>query len=81
VLHNDLAACNAYGHGMEAAAQVSCPVLIISGSRDMMTNPRAAARLAASLRDVRTVSLEGAGHVISEQPDAMLDTLRSFITA
>jgi pimeloyl-ACP methyl ester carboxylesterase len=81
VLHNDLAACNAYGHGMDAAAAVSCPVLIISGNRDMMTNPKAAARLAAALRDVRTVSLEGAGHVISEQPDAMLDTLRSFIAA
>lgn len=81
VLHNDLAACNAYGRGMEAAAAVACPVLIISGSRDMMTNPKAAARLAAALRDVRTVSLEGAGHVISEQPDAMLDTLRSFIAA
>jgi pimeloyl-ACP methyl ester carboxylesterase len=33
VLHNDLAACNAYTHGMEAAAALACPVLIISGSR------------------------------------------------
>jgi pimeloyl-ACP methyl ester carboxylesterase len=66
---------------MDAAAAIACPVLIISGNRDMMTNPKAAARLAAALRDVRTVSLEGAGHVISEQPDAMLDTLRSFIAA
>ena len=81
VLHNDLAACNAYGHGMAAAAEVACPVLIISGSRDMMTHPKAAAKLAAALRDVHTVSLEGAGHVISEQPDAMLDALRSFIAA
>ena len=81
VLHNDLAACNAYGHGMAAAAEVACPVLIISGSRDMMTHPKAAARLAAALRDVRTASLEGAGHVISEQPDAMLDALRAFIAA
>ena len=26
VLHNDLAACNAYVHGMEAAAALACPL-------------------------------------------------------
>ena len=81
VLHTDLTACNAYLKGMEAAGKVACPVLIISGTRDMMTHPKASARLAAALADVRTVNLEGAGHVISEQPDAMLDALRAFITA
>jgi pimeloyl-ACP methyl ester carboxylesterase len=33
VLHNDLAACNAYTKGMEAAAALACPALIVSGSR------------------------------------------------
>ena len=82
VLHNDLAACNAYGHGMEAAAALACPALIVSGSRDMMTHPKAAAKLATAIRDVKSVSLEGAGHALmAEQPDAVLDTLRGFITA
>jgi pimeloyl-ACP methyl ester carboxylesterase len=82
VLHNDLSACNAYGHGMEAAAALACPVLIVSGSRDMMTHPKAAAKLAAVIKDVRSVSLEGAGHALmAEQPDAVLDSLRGFIPA
>ena len=81
VLHNDLAACNAYTHGMEAAAALACPALIISGSRDMMTHPKAAAKLAATIPKARSVTLEGAGHALmAEQPDAVLDTLRAFIT-
>jgi len=80
VLHNDLAACNAYSHGMEAAAALACPALVISGSRDMMTHPKAAAKLATVIKDVRSVSLDGAGHALmAEQPDAVLDALRGFI--
>lgn len=80
VLHNDLAACNAYTHGMEAAAALACPALIVSGSRDMMTHPKAAAKLAAAIRQSTSVSLDGAGHdLMAEQPDAVLDALRGFI--
>ena len=80
VLHNDLAACNAYTHGMDAAAALTCPALIVSGSRDMMTHPKAAAKLAAAIRQVTSVSLDGAGHALmAEQPDALLDALRGFI--
>lgn len=80
VLHNDLAACNAYSHGMEAAAALACPAMIVSGSRDMMTHPKAAAKLAAAIKDVRSVNLDGAGHALmAEQPDAVLDALRGFI--
>jgi pimeloyl-ACP methyl ester carboxylesterase len=80
VLHNDLAACNAYTHGMDAAAALACPALIISGSRDMMTHPKAAAKLGAVIKDARSVSLDGAGHALmAEQPDAVLDALRKFI--
>ncbi|MDP2822283.1 MAG: alpha/beta hydrolase [Sulfuritalea sp.] len=80
VLHNDLAACNAYTHGMDAAAGLSCPALIVSGSKDMMTHPKAAAKLAAALANAKSVSLDGAGHaMMAEQPDAVLDALRGFI--
>lgn len=82
VLHNDLAACNAYTHGMEAAAAVSCQTLIISGSKDMMTHPKAAAKLGAAIPSSRSVTLDGAGHALmAEQPDAVLDALRAFIVA
>ena len=82
VLHNDLAACNAYGHGMEAAANLQCRTLIVSGSRDMMTSPKAAAKLAATIPGVRSVTLDGAGHALmAEQPDAVLDALRAFLAS
>lgn len=82
VLHIDLGACNAYANGFVAAAALACPTLIISGSRDMMTHPRAAAKLAASIHDARSVTLDGAGHsLMAEQPDAVLDALRGFIAA
>jgi pimeloyl-ACP methyl ester carboxylesterase len=80
VLHNDLAACNAYTHGIDAAAALACPALIISGSKDMMTHPKAAAKLATVIKDARSVNLDGAGHALmAEQPDAVLDALRSFL--
>jgi pimeloyl-ACP methyl ester carboxylesterase len=79
-LYNDLAACNAYTGGLDAAANVQCPALIISGKRDQMTSPKAAAKL-ATVMDVRTVSLEGTGHALmAENPDGVLDALRHFIT-
>ncbi len=82
VLHNDLAACNAYTHGMDAAATLACPALLISGSRDMMTHAKAAARLAAAIPGSQLVTLPGAGHALmAEQPDAVLDALRGFIGA
>lgn len=80
VLYNDLAACNAYTHGMEATVALSCPVLIVAGSRDLMTSPKAAAKLAANLKQASSVTLSGAGHsLMAEQPDAVLDALRTFI--
>jgi pimeloyl-ACP methyl ester carboxylesterase len=80
VLHNDLAACNAYTHGIEAAAALGCPALVISGSKDMMTHPKAAAKLASVIKEARSVSLDGAGHALmAEQPDAVLDALRGFV--
>ena len=80
VLHNDLAACNTYTHGTDAATALTCPVLIVSGSKDMMTHPKAAAKLASVIKDAGSVSLDGAGHALmAEQPDAVLDALRRFI--
>lgn len=80
VLHNDLAACNAYTRGLDAAAQLSCPTLVVSGSRDMMTSPKAAAKLVSAIPGAQSVMLQGAGHsLMAEQPDAVLDTLRAFI--
>lgn len=83
ILHTDLAACNAYKHGLEAAALLHCPTLIISGNRDLMTSPKAATKLADVIPPsckLRAITLQGTGHALmGEQPDAVLDTLRDFI--
>ena len=80
VLFNDLNACNAYQRGLEAAARLQCPALLVVGSRDLMTSPRGAPKLAAAMPDARIASIEGSGHALmAEYPDAVLDALRSFI--
>ncbi len=79
-LYNDFDACNQYAAGAESAAKVACPVLMISGSRDLMTPPRGAKPLAERFANVRSVTIEGSGHdLMAEQPDAVLDALISFI--
>ena len=81
VLYHDLVACNAYAGGLAAAATVRCPVLLITGARDLMAPPRNATALIAALRDVRVVELRDCGHAaMAEQPDAVLDALRSFLS-
>ncbi|MEM7045924.1 MAG: alpha/beta hydrolase [Pseudomonadota bacterium] len=76
VLHNDLAACNAYERGMAAADSVDCPVLIIAGDHDRMTPPKQAAKLTAAMSNARVVTIEGSGHLMMvERPDATLDAM------
>ena len=80
VLAIDLAACDRYANGLEAAAGVRCPTLVIMGARDLMAPPRNAQALIAALRDVRTVMLPETGHsMMAERPDAVLDALRAFL--
>jgi len=80
VLLNDLSACNNYTQGLQRAAQVRCPALLLCGSEDRMTAPKAAQNLAAHLPGARLQMLAGAGHaMMAEQPDAVLDALRDFL--
>ena len=79
VMHADFAACDAYSNGLAACAQISCPVLLVLGTRDAMTPPRAAKGLLAALSDVRVVEIDGAGHAImAERPDELLAALQHF---
>ena len=79
-LHTDLAACNAYVRGADAAAAVTCPTLLVLGQRDMMTPARNGVALAATMSTARVVTVEQAGHaLIAEQPNAVLDALRSLL--
>jgi pimeloyl-ACP methyl ester carboxylesterase len=80
LLHTDLAACNAYQGGLEAASGVRCPALVVSGDLDRMTPARQGAKLAEAIEHARFVSLPGCGHMMMvEQPDAILDVLIGFL--
>lgn len=81
-LHVDLVACQQYANGLAAAKAVRCPVLVILGARDLMAPPKSAEALIDTLREPRVVMLPECGHaMMAEQPDAVLDALRSFLLA
>ena len=80
VLQTDLTACNAYEDGLEAAAKVRCPSLVLAGEFDRMAPARQGARLAEAIKGARFVGVPAAGHMlIVEQPDATLDALVEFV--
>jgi len=82
LFHTDFAACNDYADGLASAAKVRCPVRLLVGKRDAMTPPRAARTLADALAQagvpVDTVTLDAGHALMTEQPDATLDSLYAF---
>ena len=79
-LHAGLAACDAYQGAADAAAAVQCATLLLLGELDLMTKPRAAEPLAATLADATVVVVPGAGHLLMvENPDVVIDTLAQFL--
>jgi pimeloyl-ACP methyl ester carboxylesterase len=83
VFHRGFAACDAYAHGQEAMALVSCPVLFVLGAQDQMTTPKAAQLL------VQTLSANPAPHTVlhlpvghhqmTEAPEETLSAMRQFL--
>ncbi len=66
--------------GVDSAARVRCPSLVILGARDIMAPPKNAQALIAALPGARVVTLPDCGHALmAEQPDAVLDALRAFL--
>jgi len=54
--------------------------LVVMGARDIMTPPKGAQEMLSRLPDQRAIVLPDAGHaMMAEQPDAVLDALRSFL--
>jgi pimeloyl-ACP methyl ester carboxylesterase len=80
VFHVDMNACNAYTRSPESLIAITAPLLIVAGSQDKMTSPKAAKVLLGFIAGARLVSIEGSGHALmAERPDAVLDALRDFI--
>ena len=79
-LHADLAACNDYRDGPQAAAEVRCPTLVLAGAADRMTPAKQGARLAEAIRQSQLLTLPDCGHMMMvEQPGATLDALSAFL--
>ncbi|MDR5813024.1 alpha/beta hydrolase [Caballeronia sp. LZ033] len=82
LFHTDFSACNAYAEALERAGAARCPVCVLSGRRDIMTPPRASRPVVEALRKagatVQTVELDAGHAMMTEQPDATLDTLFAF---
>ena len=73
----DLAACNNYQNGMDAAAKISCPVLCISGNQDKMSPSFEGKKLAEAIPDSKFHIVDDCGHMIMlEKADECLGLLK-----
>jgi len=80
VLYKSLKACNDYAAGLESAARVKCPALLVLGGRDLMTPPKGAEALAHAIPGGRELRIAASGHsLMAEAPDAVLDALVEFL--
>ena len=76
LFHHDFSVCNAYAGGLQAAAKVRCPVTLVLGERDQMTNPKQAGALAHAL-NARTIMVRAGHALMTEAPDAVLRALQA----
>jgi pimeloyl-ACP methyl ester carboxylesterase len=76
----DMTAANGYDGGLEAAAGIACPTVLITGAEDRMTPPRAARKLAEAIAGAEMVVLPRTGHMMMvERPDATLDAMKRVV--
>jgi pimeloyl-ACP methyl ester carboxylesterase len=84
IFHRGFVACDSYAHGLEAIAQISCPVLFLLGDNDQMTPPRAAKSLIdqakASGQTFSVVTVPMGHHQMSESPEETLQALTTFLS-
>jgi len=67
VLLTDLLACNSYKAGKDAAAAISCPVLLILAERDRMVPKKFGLELGEMLADSRVLVIPDAGHFLQSE--------------
>ena len=80
VLFIDLRACAEYQGGLETAAAVGCPALLVIGAQDRMTPAKAGRKLAEAIPGARVETIAGCGHMMmAEKPDETLDALKSAL--
>ncbi|MCW5746445.1 MAG: alpha/beta hydrolase [Alphaproteobacteria bacterium] len=78
VIHNDLAACNAYKDAPARAAKVTCPTVFVCGDADLMTPAAKCKSLAEAIAGSTMTVLGACGHfMMVERPDETLDALKA----
>jgi pimeloyl-ACP methyl ester carboxylesterase len=78
LFHHDFSVCNNYERGLTAAHTVTCPVTLILGHADQMTQPKQAREIALALK--ATVCELDAGHsLMTEAPEQLLGVLRDVL--
>jgi pimeloyl-ACP methyl ester carboxylesterase len=83
VFHRGFMACDQYANGLQAMAEVTCPVLFALGQQDQMTPPKAAQTLVNVAREHhkphQVVMLPMGHHQMLESPEETLSALRQFL--
>jgi pimeloyl-ACP methyl ester carboxylesterase len=78
LFHHDFSVCDRYANGMQAAARVRCPVTLVLGERDQMTNPKLTRDIASALK-AQVHSLPAGHALMQEAPEALLALLRTAL--
>jgi pimeloyl-ACP methyl ester carboxylesterase len=79
VFYTGFKACDSYDNGLQAMAQVTCPVLFVLGQADQMTPPKAAQGLIKAAKNAEVVYLPGGHQQMNETPEEMLAALQVFL--
>lgn len=79
VLFNDLNACKEYGQGLDSAARVTCPTLLLAGRGDVMTPLNVARDLVEAIPGARLQVLDCGHLLMSEKPNEVLDESIAFV--
>jgi pimeloyl-ACP methyl ester carboxylesterase len=79
IQHIDLVACNAYHPPIENIRAFDAPTLVIGGSRDQMTGPKAGEALAREIPGARFQLLDAGHSLMSEAPRPALEALARFL--
>ena len=83
IFHRGFVACDSYANGLQAMAEVTCPVLFLLGNNDQMTPPKAAASLIdqAKAKGIthQVVKVPMGHHQMSESPEETLNALKAFL--
>ncbi len=77
LFHHDFLVCDAYAAGLESAARLRCPALLILGESDQMTPSKSAKALASAL-NANCITLPAGHSLMGEAPDGVLNEIRSF---